>query len=201
VAGLITQGVLDFMTDRSFLSSPSSTGIMYSLQNLMGLAFLGIWIIFSTIAAPTIIQRAIATGSSAASDLFSGGFAAGHAAGTAGIMSLAGSIGGVSISKGSFSKGNFSAAAITKAAASGGAASMIAAMTAGETLVTASINEGRGGSSLIGSLARMNSRGRDGGNSGGSSNQKPSRGGFPPDDPAGDKTVGDMIRKTKNPDS
>src|ERR1700733_1923892 len=89
VAGLITQGMISFMTDQSFLSNNqgviSSTGgdIEYSLQNLMGLAFLGIWIIFSTIAAPVIIQRAISTGTSAASDLFSGGFAAGSAAGMA----------------------------------------------------------------------------------------------------------------------
>ncbi len=48
----------------------------------MGLAFLGIWIIFSTIAAPVIIQKAIATGNSAASSLFSGGFSAGRAAAT-----------------------------------------------------------------------------------------------------------------------
>src|ERR1700733_6657947 len=41
VAGLITQGMIDFMTDQSFLSSSSATGVIgYSLQNLMGLAFL-----------------------------------------------------------------------------------------------------------------------------------------------------------------
>src|ERR1700722_4209662 len=54
VAGLITQGMISFMTDQSFLSYQgviSGTGgeIGYSLQNLMGLGFLGIWIIFSTI--------------------------------------------------------------------------------------------------------------------------------------------------------
>jgi len=58
VAGLITQGMIDFMTDQSFLSSQNASGVIgYSLQNLMGLAFLGIWIIFSTIAAPVIIQK------------------------------------------------------------------------------------------------------------------------------------------------
>jgi hypothetical protein len=62
VAGLITQGMIDFMTDQSFLSSSSAPNTLYSLQNLMGLAFLGIWIIFSTIAAPVAIQKAIATG-------------------------------------------------------------------------------------------------------------------------------------------
>jgi len=197
VAGLITQGVLDFMTDRSFLSSASSTGVAYSLQNLMGLAFLGIWIIFSTIAAPTIIQRAIATGSSAASDLLSGAFAAGSAAGTAGVMTLAGMAGGKSLGGGN----GASAAGIKSAVIGGAAVGAVAAMTAAETLVSSSINEGRGGSSLIGSLARMNSGGRNGGNAGGNSNQNSGRGGFPPDDPTGDKTVGNMIRKTKNLDS
>ena len=67
VAGLITQGMIDFMTDQSFLSSSSAPNTLYSLQNLMGLAFLGIWIIFSTIAAPVIIQKALTTGNSVAS--------------------------------------------------------------------------------------------------------------------------------------
>jgi hypothetical protein len=74
VAGLITQGMIDFMTDQSFLSSSSAPNTLYSLQNLMGLAFLGIWIIFSTIAAPVAYQKAIATGHSAVSSLFSGAF-------------------------------------------------------------------------------------------------------------------------------
>ena len=199
VAGLVTQGVLDFMTDRSFLSSPTSTGIAYSLQNFMGLAFLGVWIIFSTIAAPVIIQRAIATGSSVGSDLFSGAFAAGHAAGTAGVMSLAGMAGNTSLGGG---KG-ISAAAVKSAVIGGAAAGAVATAVAAETLVTASINEGRGASSVIGSLSRMNdiNKERTRGSSGGGSMRRQGGGGFPPDDPAGDKTVGDMIRKSKNPDS
>lgn len=190
VAGLITQGMISFMTDQSFLSYQgvvSGTGgeIGYSLQNLMGLAFLGVWIIFSTIAAPVIIQRAISTGTSAASDLFSGGFAAGSAAGMAGIMSLAGSIGSTTISK-----GKITMAGLQKAAIAGGGAGAIAAMTAAETLVTASINEGHGGSSLIGSLAQMKNN-----------SEARGRGSFPQADPSGDETVSDMIRKSKNPDS
>ena len=72
VAALVTQGMLTFMTDRSFLTTSAVGNDMYSLQNLMGLAFLGIWLIFSTIAAPVIIQKAISTGSSAGADLLSG---------------------------------------------------------------------------------------------------------------------------------
>ena len=180
VAGLITQGMISFMTDQSFLSSQSVGGdIGYSLQNLMGLAFLAIWIIFSTIAAPVIIQRAIATGSSVGSDLLSGGFAAGSAAGTAGMMALAGMAGKASLGNGN---GKISLGAIKSAVMGGIFGGAMASATAAETLVAASMNEGRGGSSLIGSLAQMNRR--------------PSS--FPPDDPAGDKTVNDMIRDSKN---
>lgn len=206
VAGLITQGMIDFMTDQSFLSAPPAGGAaggaaFYSLQNLMGLAFLGIWIIFSTIAAPTVMQRAFTNGISAASSLFSGAFAAGSAAGTAGFMSLAGSIGGSSTSSG---KGSLSKGGLTDAAKSGGAAAMagmVAAATALETLVTASINGGQGGSSLIGSLAQMNAANRQRANSGASNqNQKNANEGFPQNDPSGDKTVADLINKSQNPE-
>jgi hypothetical protein len=190
--------MIDFMTDQSFLNSEEGGGtILYSLQNLMGLAFLGIWIIFSTIAAPTIIQKTFTNGISAASSMFRGAFAAGSAAGTAGAMSMAGAIGGRSISIG---KDSFSMAGMKEAAKLGAAtamAGMTAAATAGETLGMASLNEGHGGSSLIGSLAQMNATNKQRANSGGA-NQKPEDKGFPNDDPSGDKTVADLINKTKN---
>lgn len=192
VAGLITQGMIDFMTDQSFLNAPpygvEIVGtIDYSLQNLMGLAFLGIWIIFSTIAAPTIIQHTITNGISAASSLFSGAFAAGSAAGAAGVMSLASSIGGKSISlpgKDTLSKEGLSQAA--SAGASAAMAGIVAGAAAFETLVTASINGGQGGSSLIGSLGHMRDK------------QQAANNGFPKDDPSGDQSVADLIRKSKN---
>ena len=198
VAALITQGILDFMTDQS-LRYLDPTATFYTLQESIGVLVLAFWIIFSTIAAPVIIQRAIATGSSVGSDLFSGAFAAGHAAGTAGVMSLAGMAGNTSLGGG---KG-ISAAAVKSAVIGGAAAGAVATAVAAETLVTASINEGRGASSVIGSLSRMNdiNKERTRGSSGGGSMRRQGGGGFPPDDPAGDKTVGDMIRKSKNPDS
>ena len=130
VAGLITQGMIDFMTDQSFLSSSSAPNTLYTLQNLMGLAFLGIWIIFSTIAAPIAIQRAITTGQSAASSLFSGAFSAGRAAATAGATTFAGN-------------------------ATTGIKTAIAAAAATEALVNSSMGEN---ASVISSLAQMNSR-------------------------------------------
>src|SRR5258708_34241165 len=75
---------------RSILAvNPLVGGDIYSFQNLMGVAFLGIWLIFSTIAAPVIIQKAVATGSLAASHLLSGAFAAGKTGGPTDASRLA----------------------------------------------------------------------------------------------------------------
>jgi len=177
VAGLITQGMIDFMTDQSFLSSQSATGVIgYSLQNLMGLAFLGIWIIFSTIAAPVIIQKAIATGNSVASNMFSGAFAAGKAAGTSAATTFAG--GGAAGIKGAIAAGALATAA------------------GAESLATSSMGEGSG--SLLGSLAQMNNRANERGN--GKEKQNDPQG-FPPNDPTGDKTVARLLDKSRNPNA
>jgi hypothetical protein len=175
VAGLITQGVIDFMTDQSFLSSGSATGTLeYSLQNLMGLAFLGIWIIFSTIAAPVVIQKTVGRGHSAASEFFKGGFSAGRSAATTGATTLAS--GGAAGIKGAIAAGAMAAAAGT------------------ESLATASMNEGHGGGSLIGSLAEMSSRAHERERD----KTEPKQQSFPPNDPSGDKTVGGMLGKSRN---
>jgi len=72
VAALISQGILDFMTDQSFLTiDPTST--LYSLQNLIGLAVLSFWTVFSTFAAPMIIQKVLTYGIQAGGPLLSGG--------------------------------------------------------------------------------------------------------------------------------
>ena len=174
VAGLITQGMISFMTDQSFLSSQSVGGdVGYSLQNLMGLAFLGIWIIFSTIAAPVIIQKAIATGNSAASSLFSGAFSAGRAAATTGASTFA----------------DGGAAGIKSAIAAGA----LATAAAGESLATSSMGEG--GNSLLGSLAQTNNRAHERARD--KEEQKP-QSAFPPNDPTGDKTVAGLLDKSRN---
>jgi hypothetical protein len=206
VAGLVTQGVLNFMTDHSFISTPNLAGpFQYTYQNLMGLAFLGIWIIFSTIAAPVIIQKAIATGSSAASDLFGGAFSAGRSAVAAGMLNTAGF--GRNRSQGNGAGGSSGGGGDGKrsmGAVIGGAmvAGTVGAMTAAETLVTSSINEGHGGSSLLGSLAMMNNRqsGQGGKKSqdGDKAAAKSSQASFPESDPSGDQTVSDLIHKSKS---
>jgi hypothetical protein len=174
VAGLITQGMIDFMTDQSFLNSGASGGtVLYSLQNLMGLAFLGIWIIFSTIAAPVVIQKSIGLGRSAASELFRGGFGAGIAAATTVATTMA-NTGGTGI------KGAIAAGAVAAAAGT-------------ESLVTSSMNDGHGGGSLLGSLAQMNSRAHERERD----RAEPKEKGFPSDDPTGDKTIAGMLDKNR----
>jgi hypothetical protein len=175
VAGLVTQSMIDFMTDRSFLRVWPIVGgsDLYSLQNLMGVAFLAIWLIFSIIAAPVIIQKAIATGSMAASHLLSGAFAAGRAATAAGATTLA------NIGSGVTTVGGAITAGVTGAA------------TAIEALGAASLNGGRGGGSLIGSLSEMQGPV--------SRRNKSAPTSFPPDDPTGDKSVANLIRATRNP--
>jgi hypothetical protein len=150
---------------------------LYSLQNLMGLAFLGIWLIFSTIAAPVIIQKAIATGRSAGSDLFGGAFASARTAVGAGAATLVGAGSGATGIKNAIAAGAVTAAAAT------------------ESLMASSVNGGFGGGSLIGSLAQMKAAGRERGDSNAASNCSH----FPPDDPTGDKTVSELLRKNRNP--
>jgi hypothetical protein len=72
VAALISQGILDFMTDQSFLTI-DPTASLYQLQNLIGLAVLAFWTVFSTIAAPAIIQKVLIHGAEAGSQLLGGG--------------------------------------------------------------------------------------------------------------------------------
>ncbi len=72
VAALVTQGILDLMANQSFLTI-DPTAKTYSLQNQLGLVVVAFWIIFSTIAAPVIIQKVISSGALAGGELLSGG--------------------------------------------------------------------------------------------------------------------------------
>lgn len=179
VAGLVTQSMIDFMTDRSFLHAfPVVGSDAYSLQNLMGVAFLAIWLIFSTIAAPVILQKTIATGLSAASQLLSGAFAAGRGAVATSATTLA-TVG-------------------TSVSGLGGAV-IAGAITAGagfESLAAASVNEGYGGGSLIGSLGEMRAV-REAAHR--PLRQSPISTAFPSDDSTEDRTVAELLRRTRNP--
>ena len=71
VAALITQGILDFMTDPSFkFIDPTAT--IYSLQATVGVVVVAFWIVFSTIAAPLVIQKVLASGVLAGGQLLAG---------------------------------------------------------------------------------------------------------------------------------
>ena len=99
-ASILTSGLIGFMTDQSFLASGGfSGGAGYGLQNLIGLAALALWLISSTIAAPIIIQKAIATGAQVGQALFATTATAGVAGATAAVgaattFGAAGGLGG-----------------------------------------------------------------------------------------------------------
>jgi len=94
VAALITQGILDFMTDQS-IRFFDPTAQLYSLQASFGVAVAAFWIVFSTIAAPLVIQKVIATGELAGGQLIAGAFSSFFqtAATTAGAAAVAAPIG------------------------------------------------------------------------------------------------------------
>lgn len=73
VAALVTQGILDFMTDPS-LRFIDPTATFYQLQTSLGVAVLAFWIAFSTIAAPLVIQKVFTYGTLAGGDLIAGAF-------------------------------------------------------------------------------------------------------------------------------
>lgn len=178
VAGMITEGLIDFMTDQSFLHSQNSIlGYeAYTLQNFIGVALLGIWLIFSTIAAPVVIQHSLSGGVLAASALLSGATSAGRAA-----LSTGSSTGAVVARSG------------TGAASLGGAAAGTAAAI--ESLAGAATGTGAGSS--IGTLATMSPL------SASSAKAKRQRAtgssSFPPGDLTGDKTVAALLHRTRNP--
>jgi len=94
VAALVTQGILDFMTDPTFqYLDPTST--LPDLQKTIGVAAVGFWIIFSTVAAPIIIQHVVSSGAQAGSLLLSGGVSSAiqTAATTAGAAATASTTG------------------------------------------------------------------------------------------------------------
>lgn len=73
VAAIVTQGILDFMTDPS-LTFVDPTSTVYTLQKTLGVAVLAFWVVFSTVSAPIIIQKVFTSGALAGSQLVSGAF-------------------------------------------------------------------------------------------------------------------------------
>lgn len=168
-ASLLTSGLIQFMTDQSFLASGGFTGgAGYGLQNLMGLAALALWLISSTIAAPIIIQKAIATGAQVGQGLAS-------TAATAGVAGLTAGVGAAA----SLSAGGGAAAAAAGVIGGGAAAGIGAA----EASMSGSSYSPMG--NLVGSL----------GSSRGASRQpkKPKK-----NDPSGDDFVRELLLHARN---
>lgn len=158
VAALITQGILDFMTDPSFqYIDPTAT--LYTLQASVGVVVLAFWIMFSTVAAPLVIQKVLSHGHLAGSELISGAFSSFFqtAATTAGAAAVASTTGVPLVTA--------------------GAAGLAAVMS---TLSTAAGQGSAGAIIIAGSgLPPRSARGRPG------------------DDITGDKSVRELIAKTK----
>jgi hypothetical protein len=177
VASIVSQGLLTFMTDQSFMQSSTVSGTLgYGFQNFIGVGLLGLWLIFSTIAAPLIIQKALTEGYQAGAALLTGATSAGLGAMAAGATTTTAV--GARDGKGWVTAG---------LAASAGAAAATAAVA----------NSAFNGShaSLINSLAYQNERA-----SGGRSTAKKSAR-FDNDDVTGAKAVKNMLDGSKGPSS
>jgi hypothetical protein len=167
-ASIMTKGLIDFMADQSLFSLGAAGAVGYALQNLLGLAALALWLIFSTIAAPLIIQRAISTGTQIGQALAGGALTAGIAGAASGAGAAA-AIGG---------RGGFLAGA---AGLAGGAAA--GAVGAAEASTSGSTYSPLG--NLLGSLASQRPARR--------APSKPKKG-----DLTGDEAVREMLQGQRN---
>lgn len=184
VAALLTNGLIDFMADQSFLNvvgGPVGSDL-YGLQNLIGVGALALWLIFSTIAGPVILQKAIASGSQAGAALAGGAATAAGATVTAAV-------------------GTANAATL---AGGGAIPSLALGGVAGATALGGSSLSGSQYSpmaSLVGELGRSaqpssgGSRSRS--NSDSSANDAPTPARFNKQDPANDSQVREMIDSSK----
>jgi hypothetical protein len=184
VASLVTGGLITFMTDQSFLWNQSLGGAAgYAFQNFIGVAVLGVWLIFSTIAAPLIIQHAITHGAQAGAALISGVTSATSTAAAGGFIAA----------------GTFGAGGGVAGAALATAGGLTAA---GATLVGSSLSGSTYSptGSMITALGQMRgtsaSAGKREGDDATTKTQTPST-----IDASGDNAVQALLRKTKNPHS
>jgi hypothetical protein len=182
-ASLVTGGLITFMTDQSFLWNQSLSGAAgYAFQNFIGVAALGVWLIFSTIAAPIIIQRVITHGIQAGAALISGVTTAATTA-----------AGGGFIAAGTF--GTSGGIAGTAMATAGGLTA------AGATLVGSSLSGSTYSptGSMITALGQM--RGTSASARKRESDDKTTTSTPSTMDVSGDNAVQALLRKTKNPHS
>ncbi|MGD0061629.1 MAG: type IV secretion system protein [Verrucomicrobiia bacterium] len=183
-ASLVTAGLITFMTDQSFLWNQSIGGAGgYAFQNFIGVAALGVWVIFSTIAAPIVIQRVITHGIQAGAALMSGVTTAATTAAASGFIT-AGTFG---------TGGGLTGAAMATA---GGLTA------AGATLVGSSLSGSTYSptGSMITALGQMRSTSANTRNP--ESDDTSTTASTPSSmDVSGDNAVQALLRKTKNPHS
>jgi len=183
-ASLVTGGLISFMTDQSFLWNQSVGGASgYAFQNFIGVAVVGVWLIFSTIAAPLIMQRAITHGAQVGAALISGVTTAATTAAAGGF-----------ISAGTFGTGGGIAGA---AMATAGGLTAAGATFVGSSLSGSTYSPT---GSMITALGQMRATSasaskRDGDDTT-TKTQTPST-----IDASGDNAVQALLRKTKNPHS
>ena len=184
VASLVTAGLITFMTDQSFLWNQSIGGAGgYAFQNFIGVAALGVWVIFSTIAAPIVIQRVITHGIQAGSALMSSVTTAATTATASGF-----------ITAGTFRTGGGLAGAAMATAAG--------VTAAGATLVGSSLSGSTYSptGSMITALGQMRSTSANTSNR--ESDDTSTTASTPSSmDVSGDNAVQALLRKTKNPHS
>ncbi len=189
-ASMVTDAFLNVMANADFVQT---TGLE-EMKNLLATAAAGLWIIFSTIAAPVIIQRAIAAGANIGTALMGGGLAAMKSA------VQAGSTAGAALA------GAGAPLALAGAAGAGAAAF-------GSSSLSGSGTSGAG--YLVGNLARLGSASfssdSGGGNndSGGSSTEggsrtadsssdkKPAASEYNAADPTNDQQVASLVEQSK----
>lgn len=74
-SSLVTDALLEIMAEESFVSASG----MEAFKNFVAVAFAGLWIICSTLAAPLVIQKMISEGTNAGLAFLEGGFRAAKA--------------------------------------------------------------------------------------------------------------------------
>lgn len=165
-ASLVTDTLLEVMAQESFVSA---TG-MEELKHLLAVGAAGMWIIFSTIAAPLVIQKMITEGTNAGAAFLQGGWRAARA----GMQSAA------------------TAGASLAATGVGTPLAVAGAAGAGALAFGSSSLSGSGYSSigeLAGNAARLSKL----------RSSSPSSPSYDASDPANDKKAAALIGKSSNP--
>lgn len=171
-ASLVTDTLLEIMAQESFVEA---TGLE-ELKNLLAVATAGLWMIFSSIAAPLVIQKMISEGTNAGTALLSGGWKAARA--------------GIS--------GGASAGAALAASGVGAPVAALGAAGAGALAFGSSALSGYGSSSIPGVVSSLASWGK-------SNSSQPGKGksssSYNSSDPANDKQAAALVGKSRNPKS